>query len=471
MKDRHITIKKLLVVALAVILIVLSVYSPTFSWFTRPSMQDLNGATSGTGTGNALQLNVPQSSYYLTSVAKDQESPEVSAPLAYDGSGVSMKTYLSPDDGVTFADDDADPATTGSIDPNKRVYYLTTIKNEGRTDQNVSLYIKNFTPGGEANANLCVGTNVPVKSFKNYSMYGVTIPAPTKNQWNGETKRVYFEPFGKVPSQSSSSIYGQHLATWKDNPNSYWVCSGGSTTDIDANNGGNSGVHWTQMAKTPYTGSDIYYADIPWNDNKLYFTVNDWGGDSWKRTQTFSNLNGDGLSMTQSLLFYTTGNYTSDYNNAYAGKQYCVGANFASYYNSVTIVGKTDQTIDISLTDSQVSSNSNPKVTYSSSNTNAFTVSSSGVITAKAVNANTSATMTYTVTSFYGDTKTAACNVNVTKFNTSTAVIKAAPIVTNLLIQAGKTQDVYWFIQNGDQMYGEASEAGTYSLDGIYLSM
>jgi len=467
MKNKHFTIQKLLVIALAVILLTLCICSPTFSWFNRPSMQDLNGSASGNGTGNALQLNIPQSSYYLTSVAKDQESPNTSAPKAYDGNGVTMNTYLSTDDGFNYSDTPAAPETSRTVQADKRVCYLTTIKNESTTEQNVSLYIKNFKPG--SNGNICVGTNVPVKSFKNYSMYGVTIPAPTKNLWNGETKRVYFEPFGKVPSQNTNSIYGAHLKTWKTDPTSYWVCSGGSTTDIDANKG--SAGTWTQMQKTPYNGSDIYYADIPWGDNKLYFTVNDWNGDSWKRTQTFSNLSGDGLSMTQSLLFYTTGTYTSDYNNAYAGKQNCVGANFASYYNSVTIAGKTDQSIDVSLSDSQVTSNSNPKVTYASSNTDAFTVSSAGVITAKAVSANTTATLTYTVTSFYGDTKTAQCSVKVSKFSTSTATIKAAPIVTNLLIPAGKTQDVYWFIQNGDEMYGPATAEGTYSLGGIYLGM
>lgn len=478
MKNRNITIKKLIVVALAIVLITVCISSSTFSWFNRPSSQDLNGSTSGTGTGKAMQLNVPQSNYYLTSIAENQRTLTTTNPKAYDGGDVTIATYLSSDDGVSFADEPADPQTSGSIDANDRIYYLTTITNGSETEQNVSLYIKNFAPGGETGSNLCVGTNVPVKSFKNYSMYGVTIPAPTKNLWNGETKRVYFEPYGAIPSQSTTSIYGDVLYKWRDSLSSkhenerYYVCSGSATTDIESNDG--SAGTWKNLQKTSFSGSDIYWVDIPWDHNKLYFVTADWNTHSDKsryRTQTFSNLSGDGLSMTQSLRFYLAGNYTSDYDNAYAGKAFCVGANFASYYDSVTIAGKTDQTIDISLSDSQVSSNANPKVSYSSSDTDAFTVSNAGVITAKAVSNTTTASLTYTVTSEYGDTNTATCSVKVNKFSTSTDTIEAAPIVTNLLIPAGGKQDVYWFIQNGDQMYGEADETGTYTLDGIYLGL
>ncbi len=98
-------------------------------------------------------------------------------------------------------------------------------------------------------------------------------------------------------------------------------------------------------------------------------------------------------------------------------------------------------------------------------------MSNAGVITAKAVSSTTTATLTYTVTSFYGDTKTADCSFKVSKFSTSTETIKAAPIVTNLMIPAGSTQDVYWFIQNGDEMYGAATAPGTYTHEGIYLGM
>jgi hypothetical protein len=79
----------------------------------------------------------------------------------------------------------------------------------------------------------------------------------------------------------------------------------------------------------------------------------------------------------------------------------------------------------------------------------------------------------YTVTSYYGDTKVISVKVTV-KSNSSTETIPAAPIVTNLLLAASgdnATQDVYWFIQNGDEMYGKANGNGSYTLDGIYLGV
>ena len=386
-----------------------------------------------------------------------------------------MRTYLSTDDGVSFSDTAAAPAQSGSLgtsSPNNRVYYKTEIINGSTTPQNVSLYIKDFATGGQAGSNICVGTNVPVKSFKNYSKYGVTIPAPTKNKTNGNTKRVYFEPVGRVPSGNK---YDNHRTTWSNK--TYYVCSGGSSTDIDANNG--SAGTYTQMTVTAnYSG--IYYADIPWDHNKLYFTVNDWGGTNYKRTQTFTNLSGDGLSMTQSLLFYTNGTYT-DYNNAWAGKENCVGANFAGYYKDISITSASGESISVGLASSDYQSNS--AVSYSSNNTAAFTVSSSGVITPVANLANNvSAKLTYTATSVYGDTKNIEVNVTVKALSNSTQVTKSAPIVTNLLIPAATTentvnsdssnvQDVYWFIQNGDEMYGQASASGTYTLDSIYLGL
>ena len=473
MKKSKIISRKLLVLILAVILLVCCISTSTFSWFTRP-------LSNPAAQGRALNFTIPDSSFYYP----NGSVVTTAAPKVYDGHGVSMSTYVSNDDGVSFSTETVNPARTtqepGSLGVNpydadhpenisNRIYYKTELVNNTTTPQNVSLYIKNFKPGGTAGTNVCVGVNVPIKAFKNYSRYGVTIPSPTTNKTNGSTKRVYFNPVGRVPS---GSAYDEHRQTW--NVSTFYVKTG---SNVD--NNVESSVQMTQCANN----SEYWYADIPSGHNQLYFSVT-VVPDDYQRTQTFSNLSGDGLSMTQSLMFYTNGRYT-DYNNAWAGKEYCTGANIASYYNYFTIASVSGQTVSAALDSSQYQSNSG--ISYSSSDSGVFAVSNSGAnagtITPVAnLAATTTATLTYTVTSQYGDTKEATATVQVKAIENSTATIKNAPIVTNLLIPAAtvenkingdksNVQDVYWFIQNGDEMYGAATANATYTLDGIYLGV
>jgi hypothetical protein len=233
------------------------------------------------------------------------------------------------------------------------------------------------------------------------------------------------------------------------------------------------------MTVTPnYAG--IYYADIPWDHNQCYFSYAANNPTGANRTQTFTNLYGDGLTMTQSLLFYTNGSYT-DYNNAWAGKEYCTGASFAHYYKDITITAADGESVSVALTrGTDYQSKSGTTVTYAiddtevAGDTGSFTVSPAGEITPNtSLTTTTKTKLKYTVTSYYGDTKVISVKVTV-KSNSSTETIPAAPIVTNLLLAASgdnATQDVYWFIQNGDEMYGKANGNGSYTLDGIYLGV
>ena len=444
MKNKKLTGKKIMVVVLAAILFGTCISAPTFSWFTRPKLEYTNG--------KAMNFTIPNSVYY----APGSSTQTTAAPKAYSGNGVSMATYKSTNDGVSFSDTAAAPDTTGTLgttSPSNRVYYKTTITNTSGTVQNVSLYIKDFTPGGEA---VCVGTNVPVKAFKNYSLYGVTIPPPTKNQADGDKKRVYFEPLGRV---GSGNQYDAHRTTW-----------GGSNFYVFSSTDGSSFTRTTMTVTPNYSG--IYYADINWDHNQCYFACAT-SPQNYQRTQTFTNLYGDGLTMTQSLLFYTNGTYT-DLNNAWAGKEYCQGASFAHYYKDITIAAVSGQSIDVGLTrGTDYQSKSDTNVTYTRGST-AITVTNAGVITPNTgISATTTTTLRYRATSYYGDYRDQTVNVTVKKV-TNTSAIKAAPIVTNLLLAASgdhATQDVYWFIQNGDSMYGAASGSATYSLAGIYLGV
>lgn len=436
------TVKRVVLVAgLAAVLTAMSVSQPTFSWFNRPQSEK----------GGSLSLNIP---YGDTDPLNNALSMK-----AYDGKDLTMETFLSTDDAITFSEDASAPATnvTG-LEPGKRMYYKTTITNTGDTDQRVSLYLKNFTPAAINGTNVCVGVNKPIKAFKNYSMYEQTIPPATKNRTTNDKKRVYFNAIGRVGNDSK---FNEHKATWgASSAKPYYVCSGAANTDIDSNKG-SAGIH-TAMTVTP-NESNVYYADIDANHNKLYFTVKDWNGVNYKRTQTFTNLNGDGLSQVQSLLFYTNGTYT-DMNNAWAGKENITGASFASYYNSASL--SVGQTLDLSLASGI--DYGGQSIAYSSGDTNIFTVTDEGVVTAKGAG---TANLTYTVTSSMGDTIQRTAKIVVHSYNVSSTTITNAPVVTNLLVKAHSSEEVWWFIQNGDDEYANSSADAAYTHDGLFLSV
>ena len=474
MKDYKLTLKKLLVVALAVILLVVCISSSGFSWFTTTTSSNTRPYSS---TGGMMTLSLPA-----------QEGGVDSPLVAYDGESVTMQTFVSSDDGRTFSTTAAAPATSGSLgvnpyDPDhpnngsNRVYYKTEITNGKTTPQNVSLYIKNFAPTSTSGGNVCVGVNQPIKAFKNYSMTGVTIPAPTKTSWKATTKRIYFKPVSEIPS---GSYYSGTKSNWSPP-------SGTSTTTpyYYVKSGNNSAYnHTNRFYRCTDSTTSVWYADIPWDDNQLYIYYlenNQSNPNDYQRTQDFTDLHGDGLTTTQSLCFYLNGTYT-DYNNVWAGKYTCTGANVANFYNNVTISNVSGQTVDVSIASGDYSSNAT--IEYYSSDTSKFTIdSSTGVITPVAAG---SAYIKYRVTSEFGETRdfgsSSWTKVTVKNVNTSTATIKNAPIVTNLYIPAATTagqanadmsnvQVVYWFIQNGDPLYGVATATGTYTLDGIYLGL
>ena len=445
MKKKKIIFKTLLVFVLTALLVVLSTGVPTFSWFARPQSQN----------GNSLEYAVNSSD----------------GVIAYDGGGVSMTTYISVDDGVSFSDSSTPPApvdftvaanrqhTLGTTSPSNRVYYKTVLTNTSGSDQNVSLYVKNFNTGSAGE--VCIGVNDPIKAFKNYSHYNVVKPLPTKASAQGDTtKRVYFLP------GNNNHWYDGHDTGWSSG--SYDVYSGTNSADIDSNNGSSgTKTHMTQIG-SGNAESSYFYADIPADHNKMFISVANWNGTDYKRTQTFTNLTGDGLTKLQSLLFNLNGSYTN-YHNAWSSVTTTTGARIASYYSSAQL-GVND-TIDLSLESSMCSGTINYQIT--SSDPSVASVNGSGVVTGLAAG---TATLTYTATGAHNDTVTKSCSITVNAYASESNTIANAPIVTNLLIPGDTTdnrnkQEVYWFIQNGDEMYGAANANATVNFGAVYLGV
>ena len=189
-------------------------------------------------------------------------------------------------------------------------------------------------------------------------------------------------------------------------------------------------------------------------------------------------MTGDGLSKTKSLLFKHSGNYDSTgYNNAQFTVEQTDGAYVREYYKTASL--STGDTIDLGLI--KGTHFGGDKITYSiTSNTATGTTINSSTGVLKAGNTAGTVTVTYTITSQHSETMTYTCTVTVKSYSAQAKLFPNAPIVTNLLIPGkpanasaefkDNIQEVYWFIQNGDDMYTSTASA-TYSLGGIYLGL
>lgn len=448
--------KKLLVIGLAVVLLAVCVSSPTFSWFNRPE----------SATGGSVSLSVPYGD-----TAPGTSSPALSM-MGYDGSNVSMVHYISTDDGLSFSDQEGGSgpvnpqnqipaAGIGTQEGSNRVYFKTVLTNSNTFAQNVSMYIRNFKPG--TTGTTCVGVNQPIKSFKNYSNYDNPKASAVKSTANGPTtKRIYYE------------VYSSNGTNWYSSSAAPQVCWGTATTDM-GNNGSNA--NWIPLTwMKDGTNTKMYYADLPSNANQLFFTTgSNWGGNSYNRSQNFTNLTGDGLSRTKSLLFKHSGNYDSTaYNNAQFTVEQTNGVYCLEYYKTATLA--TGDKIDLGL----VTGTQYGGSTISYSCTSGATINSStGVLTAGSSAATP--TVTYTITSQHGDKMTFTCTVSIKAYSSSNKTFPNAPIVTNLLIPGTSANvnandknnivEVYWFIQNGDDLYGTASANAKPSFTNVYLGL
>lgn len=411
--------KVIFVAALSLLLCLVCVSTPTFSWFTRP--QILKGDSLGLDKGDSLGWDID---YELT-----------------DGENISMSTYVSADGGKTY--DENVPVTsfsnTAGLAGGERVCYRTDITNSGAVPQSVSLYLSALDfPGGEQN-NFYLGVNGPLRTFKNYGK-NVSGGSGTSEKASNGTMRVYFQP--------KSSMMGEPDVNWKNK--NYYVCYGVNQTP-------NTYVS-LQSTMTSYT----YYAEIPSSATQLFFSVQDWNANC-QRTQTFTDLKSDGQSATNNLVFYLTGNYTGGDGYAYAEKSTVYyGANITSYYSEINVSEGGSFSAALALGSDYIGN----MISYSSSNSGIFTVDGSGNITAKSPG---TATLTTTATGVFGDSYSVTTTVTVAK--KLTLSLTDIPVVTNVKVEGmnedgeAGTQSVYWYIKN------TAAEPLKYNIEELYLTL
>ena len=409
--------KILLAIFLAIVLTITASGVPTFSWFTKPKTQ----------VGNSLAFS--------------------DTANAYNGYNVSMSTAVSTDGNsytpVNSSDSSAVAAAlAGSgIEPEYRKYYKTTIANANDTAQNVSLYISKVLIPTSGNGNFCVGVNSPTRMFRNF-----TALSEPYHRGEGDAMRVYFQPNG--------------INKWTGGD--YYVCWAPAGVTLGSN--GENGTYYHLMLSGQ---AGTFCTDIPTNANQLFFCVANWGSDSntgsknWKRTQTFTNLAGDGLSINQSLVFKLKNETANTYGNVKAETFNADGASFIHYYSDIMIA--KDNTFDAHLTQN-TDYKGKSSVTYTSKDTSVFTVNSStGVITAVAAGEAQLETKIYGTS--FNDTSTVLTTVTVT--GADNYEFKDIPIAKSMEIPANSTKVIEWYIMNPKG----SSNNLRYTLEGLYLGL
>lgn len=287
MKKTRTAVKILTVVLLAVIFTVLSVGTPTFSWFDRPNQK----------SGNGLEYSLSSTTF--------TDSNGNQGMYAYDGSDVSITEHQHSSDGVNYTPGQV--LNSGTLSPGSRDYYKTTIHNDSETAQNVSFYISglsttsNYSTSGE----LAVGVNSPVKAYKDYSVLAsnnnVNMTTKVSYSENPETLRVYLNP------KNAWAISSDQVRVFF-NPKEAWTHAFGgsaSTMTITAHFGVGDGIDRTMTYYgTNAQNEPLYFVDVPSDSNYIFFHA-------YGKNDDYAWTESKGISLTagQSVCLYATEQY------------------------------------------------------------------------------------------------------------------------------------------------------------------
>ena len=421
--------KVAIAVVLALVLVILCMNVPTFSWFSR-------------GHSFAGEDMMMGDSGFINN-----------SFTAYNGYNVGMETYAS-DDGVTYSGSPTSDFSGSDLLYNRRRYFCTTIDNtdSDSTDQNVSLYVKTLSIPKDNNGTLALGVNSPTRSYRDYS--DLTKPSTKTTR---DTMRIYFEKDNNVSGWNGTSFY----ICWKE----------GNFTDTTMGSDGT----YTPLTHVGGTGyPHQYYADIPKTATRAFFCVENWGTNGsdgnnqpapnyWQRSN-IKNLTTDGQSQTSSKVYKITD--TNNNGNATVVKYDVTGNCINSYYSHIFAakVENGTSTFNAALSSGEYIGT----LKYYSSNTGVFTVDEdTGVITPVA--AGTATLYTKSQGGSYPDSQQVETDVTVTYAASSSSisyVFYDVPIVKNLKIPSGESVDVYWYVINNS-----ATSSLRYTIDSIYLGM
>lgn len=425
--------KVALAVFLAVVLLAVSLCVPAFSWFTKPKSQ----------TGNELSMAIDDLN-------------------AYNANTVTMSTEVSTDGENYSAASTSTDFSGSNIAKNARKYYRTTLTNSGSKPQNVSLYISSLSIGQDSLGKISLGVNDPTRMYKDYF-----VPMEEAVKTAQGTKRVYFQPrYNSTDSKWQLSdpttdlievYYGKYDASVQKD----MTYLGEFPSVCDAND--------TLRYQT-------FYADISENADFVYFKVKG-SSDTNKKTILYNNVSANGCTAANSKVFTSIDeNGGFKHVNGYRDIQMldAGGMNVLNAYSE--LLAKKNDTVDASI----ASTGDSPDyfggtVTYSSSNTDKFTVNSStGVIIGVGVG---TATLITTVTGTkFGDTLEIRTDVTVSEADAEN--LTDLTIVKNVQIPAAPDSNetdetpnvivIDWYIKNSAT---NASDTLSYTMTGVYLGL
>lgn len=428
--------KIILALVLAIMIIVVSISVPTFSWFTRPHNQKGSQAVFGGNTGQ-YSLN------------------------AYNGYGVSIETKSS----ATGKEEDystADTLSGRNIPNNNRKYFCTTITNSSGSDQNVSLYARTLSIPTSNNGTLALGVNDPTRSYRDYSAL-----ATQKTYFNQDSMRIYFQKPKIAPDGWTGTEF---YICWNEDPN----------TDVESlDSTGSNGTYYKMTYCGEKDGYYNYYADIPMTATHAFFACENWAenkkvedltADHWKkRTQTLWNLYGDGQTQLQSKVYQLTSTVSNGNTTVHTPPYPVTGNCINHYYDTIYVaVGNTfnaalSNTTNIPLRDGYTANYTGGSLEYYSDNTSVFTVNkTTGVITP--VGAGEAKLYTKSVGGSYPDSQQVETTVKVTA--AANYVFNDVPIVRNIKLAADESVDVYWYVMNNS-----TTNALSYTIDEVYVGL
>ncbi len=419
------TTRKLIVLCLAALMACLTMMPSTFSWYDHNAEEDA-------GYMQYSRQNLPVSG-----------SSNLSAStIAVDKNGVATNGNTTVSN-VNFSSADT-----------KIQYYKTTLTNTSNShDAYGDLEVGNLLN----KEGIRVGITSPVINEKGFSI--------SRTPKSNSTVRIYFIPYDRKKGSDDywhfwyNKEYNDSTNSSTYHNNDYWDMNvryyvGSTPTDVRMTGAPNTNNSDFKVSGTNDNAYKVYYADLPSNTTSFFFH-NHWYDDNdenkdWNRTQDINEL-------VPGTVYRLTGEKIDDSYKLHDTIYRESVAELMSYYSEVQL--DLDGHIYISLKKPDEITNPEDEsadyygtsISYSSSNNNVATVDRDGLVTAaSSISGNTAtATITATIQGALGDTITCQTKVTVSKY------IEQMPVAQNILVEAGKSVDIYWYVVN------ETTDTGT----------
>lgn len=423
-------------IVLALLLVLMSVNIPTFSWFTRPQESQSGekmvlGGDSGTYSVNAYNgKNVTISTKSSANGYENSYTTDVLNSAGYSGSNIPI---------------------------HNRKYFCTTITNSDAAAQNVSLYARTLSIPTANNGSLAIGVNGPTRSYHDYS----TRAAQTTTA-NRDAMRIYFQKPKSAPDGWTGTEF---YICWNEDPNT-------GVESLDAT--GSNGTYYKMNYCGEKDGYYNYYSDIPMTATHAFFACENWGTNNngqpnyKQRTQTLWNLNSDGQTQLQSKVYQLTSTVSNGNTTVHTPPYSVNGACINHYYSSIFVT--TGSTYNAALSNTNhipvrdgYTANYIGNLEYYSGNENIFTVGkTTGEITP--VSAGEATLYTKAVGASYSDEQQVETTIKVTA--AANYVFNDVPIVKNIQMNAGDVVEVYWYVINNS-----LTNALSYTIDEVYIGL